>query len=394
MTARQIWYQVHKYVGLATLAFLIVAATTGMLLVFEKEADAALNADLYVVERGATRFDPAALAGRLEAAHPELRVVSMPSVVRSRESVLLTVAARVIAGRTAQPLGYDQVFMSPLDGSTLGTRATRPGLDQRHLLQGIYTLHVNLLAGTWGGRLMGAVGLLWLIESIVGFYLTLPGRRPFFAKWKSAWTVSWSGHWPRFLLRLHRASGLWVLILTLVFAYSSYAIGLYYEAFEPIVTAISPPARTPFEETAPPADGHAPGIGFAEALALAAARAGHDRLAWPAAKVSYVPERSMYGVMFSRSGREEYSGIGPITYYLDDRAGDLRFVDNPYADSTGAKVLRATYPIHSGEVGGTVTRWIVLGLGVVLLEMSLSGLVVWWSKRRLRQQGLAVAPRR
>ena len=393
MTARTLWYQVHKYIGLTSLAFLMVAATTGMLLVFEKETDAVLNADLYLVARGAARFDPPALAGRLEAAYPELRVVSMPSVVHDGESVLMTVAARETPGRTAQPLGYDQVFVSPLDGSTLGTRATRPGIDRRHLMQGIYTLHVDLFAGTWGGRLMGAIGLLWLVESLVGFYLTLPGKRPFFSKWKPAWTVSWSGHWPRFLLRLHRASGLWVLVLALVFAYSSFAIGLYYEAFEPIVTAVSPPAHTPFDEPAPAADGHAAGIGFAEALELASAQARKDHLAWPAAKVSYVPERSMYGVMFSRSGREEYNGIGPITYYLDDRAGERRFVDNPYTDSAGAKVLRATYPIHSGSVGGTVTRWIVLGLGVVLLEMSLSGLIVWWSKRRLRQAALAVGLR-
>ncbi len=393
MTARLFWYQVHKYVGLATLAFLVVAAATGILLVFEKETDAALNSDLFAVPAGAARFDPPALARRLEAAHPELHVISIPSVAHNGESVLLTVAERAAGHDAAQPLGYDQAFMSPLDGSTLGTRATRPGIGRRHLMQGIYTLHANLVAGTWGGRLMGTVGLLWLLESLVGFYLTLPGRRPFFAKWKPAWTLSWSGHWPRFLLRLHRASGLWVLVLTLVFAYSSFAIGLYYEAFEPIVTAISPPAGTPFDEQAPPGDGHAPGIGFADALELAGARAREDHLAWPAAKASYVPERSMYGVMFSRTGREEYSGIGPITYYLDDRSGDLRFVDNPYTDSGGAKILRATYPIHSGELAGTVTRWIVLALGIVLLEMSLSGLIIWWSKRTLRLQALAVASR-
>ena len=44
---RQFWMSVHRYLGLATLVFLFIAAVTGCFLCFDKKIDAALNPDLF-----------------------------------------------------------------------------------------------------------------------------------------------------------------------------------------------------------------------------------------------------------------------------------------------------------------------------------------------------------
>jgi uncharacterized iron-regulated membrane protein len=387
---RLVWYQVHKYLGLTALAFLMTAAITGVLLVYDKALDAALNPDLFTVAGHSPRMEPAALASRFESANPELRVIAVPAEVSPGGSILLTVAARNGAHALAAQPGYDQVFVKPTDGSILGTRRNGPGYGRRHWVQDIYTLHTTLFAGRWGGRLMGAIGLVWLVEAVVGLYLTLPRRGPFFAKWKSAWSISWRSQWPRLMLDLHRAPGLWAFIAMVALAYSSFGIGLYDEALQPLVSAVSPPRPSLFDTPPASPDWHSPTVGFARAITIATARARHDGLAWRPAVATYLPDRAMYGVMFTRSGRDEYSGLGPITYYLDDRTGASVLVDDVYADSTGAKVLRATYTIHSGQVGGNLTRWLVIALGILVVEMCVTGLLVWWRKRQRRRRAQVV----
>jgi uncharacterized iron-regulated membrane protein len=381
MSRYLLWFQIHKYTGLAVLAFLAIAAATGVILVFETELDATLNPDLFQVAAGAARLPPVELARQVEESLPTLQVIALPLHATEGRALILTVAPRQ-SGAIEADGPVDQVFVSPLDGSVLGTRKNEPGLDRRHIVRGIYALHTALLAGTWGGRLMGIVALLWLLESVVGIYLSLPKSGPILSKWMRSWQVQWRGQWLRYLNDLHRASGLWICAWVLAFAYSSIGIALYYEAYEPVVRFLSPPAASPFDTPPPVAERQPPAIGFGQALELGTSTARADGLSWPIAAVSYVPDRGLFGVVFTRSGREEYSGFGPITYFLDDRTGKRVYVDDPYRDSAGAKWLRVLYPIHSGQIAGTATIWITIIGGIVLFEIAVTGFVVWFGKRR------------
>ena len=113
-------------------------------------------------------------------------------------------------------------------------------------------------------------------------------------------------------------------------------------------------------------------------------KARRDDLAYPPATLQHFADRQLYGVGFTPTGADEYRGLGPISYLIDDRTGDLVFVDNPWTDSAGQKVLRALYPLHSGQVGGLATRLIVLVLGLATVEMAATGIFVWWKKRKAR----------
>jgi uncharacterized iron-regulated membrane protein len=41
--------------------------------------------------------------------------------------------------------------------------------------------------------------------------------------------------------------------------------------------------------------------------------------------------------------------------------------------------------LHSGQIGGWITEAIVFILGLSVMEMCVSGLIVWWKKRRPRK---------
>lgn len=230
---------------------------------------------------------------------------------------------------------------------------------------------------------MGISALGWLIGNVVGFYLTLPLTRPFWRRWKPIWTIDWSARLRRLLLDVHRASGLWLFVAVMVLAFTSVCMNFFDEAFTPVVEAVSPSRPSPFDKSAPDNPGPR-AINFEQARADALAAARHNRLDWLPAKESYLADRNLYGVMFTPFGFESYRDLGPISYYFNGTDGRLVYVDNPYADSTGRKLSRVLYPLHSGEIIGPVGVAIVFLLGLATAEICATGLYTWWKKRRSR----------
>jgi uncharacterized iron-regulated membrane protein len=373
---RQLWVMIHRYLGLATLAFLALAAITGCILCFSKPLDALLNADLFRRRAHAAPGDPVAAITRLEQSRPDLRVTAFPTRPPTGGNLQVSVEPRT----PDRPLGYDEVFVDPASGAVAGVREMGPGWDRRHLIEGVFQLHYTLLAGDWGRWLMGLCALSWFIGNFVGLYLTLPTRGPFLKAWWRVWTFRLKNPLPRLFLDLHRASGLWLLIGATVLAFTSTAMNFFDEAFTPAVQALSPAKASPFEEPAPPAAAR-PEIGFAAALRAGETSARLQHPGWRPAKVSYVAERNVYGVMLTRSGRESYRGLGPVSYWYDGRDGRFIYEDNPYTDSPGRKVSRSLYPLHTGQVAGAIGVAFIFIVGLATVEMSVTGAYVWWKKR-------------
>lgn len=377
---RQLFTAIHRYLGLATFGFLFIAAVTGCLLCVDTSIDAALNPDLFRVEATGATITPAEAVARLERARPDIVVTQFPLRTRVGRAIKAVVAPRV----PDRPLGFDQLFLDPRDGRIVGTRQSGPGWGRRHIMDGIFAFHYTLLAGTWGRWLMGVAALGWLIGNGVGLYLTLPVTRPFWRKWQRSWTINPGARLRFLLLDIHRASGLWLLIGVTVLAFTSVAMNFFEEATTPIAAALSPARPSPFDLPARMPTDNVPPVGFDTALARANAVARQNGLQWQPAVESYLPDRLLYGVMYTASGYEAYRGLGPVTYYVDGRDGHFVYADDPYHDSAGRQFSRALYPLHSGEVVGPIGAGIVFLLGLATAEMCVTGVYTWWKKRRSR----------
>jgi len=374
-TTHYLWVQVHRYVGLAVLAFLALAAATGCALVFRGDLDRVLNPDLYTAPSPGQPIAPTELVQRVMLAYPDLEVTAAPMQLRPGQSAVMQVEAR------NGPPGHDakDIFVDPATDAILGTREDRPGWDRQHLMRGIYFLHYTLLAGDFGRWFMGLIAIAWAVENIVGFYLTLPTSGPFWKRWTPIWKVNFKAKLPRVLLDLHRASGLWVFVGVLILSLTSVGLNFYSEMVDPLVMALSPPRPSPWDRPPPPPSGQA--LSYTAAADAAIGYARRDGLKLAPASVTFDKAHDLFGVAFTHSGRMEYSGLGPVDYYVDDHSGRLVYIDSPYADSGGRKLERSLYPLHSGQVFGLATRWLVMLLGVAILEMSVTGLIVWWKKR-------------
>jgi uncharacterized iron-regulated membrane protein len=378
---RAVLLQIHRYTGLGMLAFLAMASITGCVLVFRGPIDHALNRDLFEAPTTAASAEASiAAVSRWARANPDLQVLSFPLQPGTHRAIPLTVAAK--EGRPAP--AFDEVFIDPATGATIGARTAEPGIGRRHFVKGVADLHFDLVAGTPGRWFLGVVALAWFLSALAGFYLTLPERKPFWRTWWRTWQFRRSSKLPRLLLDLHRASALWLFPFVLILAATSVAMNFFGEAYAPAVTKLWPLEHDLFDSDPPPRDGAAPRLTLSEGFAAARAHAEQAGIAWQPATMLYLPDWNFYGVKFSPDGVLDYSNLGPVDYYVDADTGAYRHQVDPYSDSMGLKAIRVLYPLHSGEIFGVATVGLVFVLGLVTLLQSLTGVYIWWKKRASR----------
>ena len=383
---RQFWTKIHRWMGLTALAFLFIAGVTGCFLCFDKRIDAALNSDLFYRPAG-QGMAPWTVATRLQAERPDLVVTAFPLNPKADQNLRIEVQAR----EPDTPLGYNEVFVDPADGHVVGTRQIASGWDRRHIVEAIFQLHQNVLAGTIGRWLMGIAALLWLISNFVGLYLTFPAKKPFWPKWKKKFKIDTRAKTRRLMLEIHNASGLWLLIGASVLAYTSVAMNFFNEAFTPAVQAVSPARPSMFDIPAPATTAKSVRLDFEQALQRGIAVAKADKLTWRPAVERFNPDYGVYGITFTDNGVENYHRLGPVTYYIDASDGHFVESDDPYHDSFGRKLSRSLYPLHSGDVAGGFGIAIIFLLGLATAEMCVTGFYTWWKKRESKKPVRRVA---
>lgn len=378
---RGLLVRVHRTLGLFIAAFLILAGITGSALVYQAELDGWLNPDLWAIAATGPSLSPQTIADRVAAADERVTARWIPLEQRPTAAADVWVDWRAGADGAPATRAYDQMFVDPVGGQVRGTRAFGTGWPDRHsALPFVHRLHsALLLPGRWGAILLGVVGLAWLVDSVVGFALTLPRGAVSWRQWRLAWRVKRRTSVFRRTFDLHRAGGLWLWGLLIAMATSSVALTLPAEVAEPLVARVSPLTPEVWEGRAPQ-DGP-PALDFDQALARGTAAARAAGMSGPSSGLYYGPEASLYGVRF---GREEAAGVGQGWVYLDSATGAVLRVERPTDGTAGDVALRAQLPIHAGRIGGWPTRALAALLGLAIAALSLTGVMIWWRKRRAR----------
>ncbi len=378
MATKNVWLVLHRWFGIVTAVFLFIAAITGSILTARSSIDSWVNADLFTYTGAASeRLAPIDAVARYEAANPAIQVTNFPLSVDATENIVVSVAPK--PGEAA--LGFEEVFVDPSNGESVGTRSTGPGLSGRQIIPLILELHYALLIGDAGRIFMGFVALGWLISAGVGVYLTLPRKGPFLKNWKPAWTYSPKRSLPRQMLDIHRASALWLFPFLIILAFTSVTLNFFSEFWDPFATAIAPLEKSLFHLDAPYPEGAVPVLSYADALKLAEAKAVEAGMDWKPATMLYYQNWNLYGTTFSDTGDLNYKYLGPIYHYFDAATGEWVHEVNPYTDSAGLVMIRAVYPLHSGEVGGWFAVFVVFILGLATAEQCFTGIWLWLKKR-------------
>jgi len=413
---RAFWTLIHRYLGLLTAAFLFVSGVTGAIISWDHELDDVLNPHLMEAHTPGAVQSPLVLARQVEARYPQIRVSYLPMHVEPGASLALGVSPRYDAatGALTQP-GFNQVFVDPVSGAELGKRewgAVWPITRETFvsfLYRLHYTLHIPELWGIdrWGLWLMGGIAMLWMVDSFVGFYLTLPVRRrqaalafeagagagskpagkSWWRRWQPAWKVRWQGGASKLNFDLHRAFSLWTWGLLFILAFTAFSLNLYNEIFYPAISKVSQVTPTPFD-TRPMQDKQhliAPQVPFGDVARRAGAEA--QRRGWrdPVGGIYYSQEFGIYMVSLFQPGNDHGTGgVGPALLYYDGVDGKLLGDRQPWKGTAADIFVQAQFPLHSGRILGLPGRILISAMGVVVAMLSVTGVIIWWRKRASR----------
>lgn len=407
---------VHRWVGLGMAAFLFIAGLTGAVISWDHELDEWLNPHLVKAPAPGPMTGPAVapleLARLAEARHPQVQVTYVPLAVEPGHSLALFVEPRVDSdtGKLFTP-GFNQVFVDPATGDELGRRewgAVWP-ISQENFVSFLYVLHYSLHLPTWGGIdrwgvwLMGIVALLWTLDCFTGLFLTLPPAtarrqsspstplsraRAWCQRWLPAWKVRWRANAYKVNFDLHRAGSLWAWGLLLVLAFTAFSLNLYREVFFPAMSWVSDVTPSPSDLRTPaPLDRPMPpGVSYETILSLAEQEVKRRGWVEPAGAVGYDRSVGIYTVQFFEPEDEHGAGgVGPRALYLDGQDGHILGVREPWQGTAADIFVQAQFPVHSGRILGLPGRVLVSALGLVVAMLSITGVVIWWRKRRGRQ---------
>jgi uncharacterized iron-regulated membrane protein len=384
---RRFWVLLHRYAGLTLAGFLFLIGVTGSLLAFDIELERLISPQLFAQPRpDVPPLGLAALAERAEALVPAGRVAYF-YVGPDQVSVVMTPRKDPATGKTAE-LGFTHLFLDPWSGDELGRRRDgdiSEGLV--NLMPFIYKLHRELALGETGAWVLGIVALVWTLDGFVAFYLTLPVKfRGFWRRWKPSWLIKWPADFFRLNFDLHRAGGLWVWPLLLIFAWSSVLLDLrsvYDWATSAVLDYRSPVQEVmslqPHPTDTPRLDWRAAEAAGARLMEEQAASRGF-MLGRPVG-FGYSPEMGVFFYATESSLAIQKRGWS-TTLWLDGDTGELRTLFLPSGERIGNTMTSWLRAFHFADLFDFLPyRIFVCLLGLLVALLSVTGVYIWWRKR-------------
>jgi uncharacterized iron-regulated membrane protein len=410
--ARPVLTILHRWVGLVLAGFLVVTGLTGSLLAWFEELEAALSPSLMQVQApqpGVATLDPLALRERVVSSHAGIDVRYVPLTVAPGRSAWFFIepVPDPLTGQLPE-IGDEQVFVDPYTGAALGTR--QPGdLSQglKNLMTFVYRLHYSLALGSIGVLVLGVVSLLWMLDCLVGAWLTLPAHRKpgqwWLGRWSTAWRMRWTSGAYRFGFDLHRAGGLWTWAMLFVLAWSSVAFNLP-EVYGPAMRAFftHQPDESGLPKLATPRQ-H-PRIGWHEArdvgrriMAAEGERRGFTVQGETA--IAYDPARGSYKYVV-RSSLDLAERRGETRAVFDGDSGALLLLWLPTGAAAGDTLQTWISGLHTSAMWGVPMQVFVCIMGVVVVALSVTGWIIWarkrWARafaRARRRDAVGIGPR-
>ncbi len=386
---RKLFVWLHRWTGLLLAGFLIFQGLTGSLRAFDDHLERLITPQFYGAPKpGAAPLDLAGLAESAAVMVPQGQVNAV--YLGTDRAVAYFNPRKNPATGEPYDLGFDQFFLDPWSGKELGRRRAgdiRQGII--NLMPFIDKLHRNLALGSRGALLLGVVALCWTIDCFVGFYLTLPVViTDFWRRWQPSWLIKRGAGFFRLNFDLHRAGGLWLWPMLIVFAWSGVMFNLpfvYKKAMHSVLEYKPPgaaPKVTKHRVEKPQLDSRTAQATGEKLIAEQAASRGFA-VVQPIG-LYYEINNGLYGyvVQSSRDPGGQHAPRTSLTF--DGDSGSFVALVEPDLEKSGDKFDAWMVALHRADVFGLPYRIFVCALGLVIVMLSVTGICIWRMKRRAR----------
>ncbi len=363
-TLREVWFQLHWFVGITAGTLLALIGLTGAILAFEDEIVEAINPGVSSVPVEARPLlGRAQLMQAAQQAHPGARVASLSFKAEPGSSVSLRFAAPPGERRGLE------VHIHPYSGALL------PAVRGEAVFHFVDSLHRWLLLPRAPGRIvLGILALCLVGLALSGLYLRWPRKKD----WRSWLTFNTKLRGRSFLWALHAIAGTWALVAYLVVA----GTGIYW-SFDIVRGTLQDWAATP---PAQPREGKPARTG------RNAAGGGIDP-AWQGF-VARAPGWSNATIRLPERGGGAYQLTWVAQDAPHDRArnrmalgGDGALLkDERHAGmTTGQRALTTIRPLHTGTYFGLPGRIVMMLASLALPGFAVTGWMLYLGRRRQKR---------
>ncbi len=372
MTRRLIG-QIHLWIGLTLCLPLVLLGLTGSILVFEDELRAMFTRPPLAAIAGPTR-PVAEIVAAARATAPGYTATSYvaPSPANRLATVRLVPERRDAATMEALRVAVDPVSLEAFSR-------------QDDLLRQLFYLHSTLLMKNREGRqLIGWLGVAMLIMGISGLVNWWPRR----GQVRAAIAVNPRSRGFPLHRELHGAAGIWGLVVFITVSFGGVYMA-FPETVRTIVAAIFPArdlrAAANAVRVEPVKGARAIDIDAAIALARAGAPRAEPRFVLLPAR----PDRP-YRVALAEPGSDRHAPN--VTVLIDPWKARVIETFDPRQFSAGEIALAWQHALHAGEGLGWVWRILVFLSGFLPLLFAITGVSMWWRKRRTRSLAAVADP--
>jgi sulfite reductase (NADPH) flavoprotein alpha-component len=384
---KKFWFKLHFILGLAFGFILLVMATTGSLLSFEKEILKLLNSKSYVVSvpNDVKKAQAHKLIAALKKHIPDAKINAVTLSSNPTSSAVINIAS----SNPQQRKGINY-YINPYTCELL------PHIQGESFFKTVEDIHRRLMLGNVGKQLVGVSSIVLVILLFSGLYLYFPRlKRTFLA----SFTFSFKSKGRYFLHSIHSSIGLWVLPLYLVavltglyWSYDWYRQGLH------TVSGVPLPVKPTMNINK-----------SAQTLTLEQNK-NEPQLNKKKSNITADTQLSKAFKMFEIFLQKEYSSatirvpnkgsVYTISYFDEDiihsRARNQMQIDihswellkhERYENKPlNQKLISSMLPLHSGEYFGIIGQTLMFIASMLMPLFAITGLMLYLNRKRKRNK--------
>ncbi len=375
--------KIHLWLSVPFGIIITLICFSGAMLIFEPEITRAVRSDVYYVSEA--NGNPLPVGELMETVK-----ASLPDSVSITGVTIFDDSNRTYQVNLSKPRRAS-VFVDQYTGLITGK------YERLGFFGTMFKLHRWLLDSAnphgdgvkTGKLLVGISTLIFVIALVTGVIIWLPRARKKFAR---SLSISFSGGWPGFWKSLHVAGGMYALTFVLAMALTglTWSFGWYRTAFYAVCGVEHTPRNFAVAEAKGSSE-HGEGRRGARGEHGEGRRHGHNGeghrhsefgrwqqvydevkvLNPDAPQITIGPETASVTLGTTGNGR------AADRYTFNRRTGEVTLV-TPYADTVEADKLRGwIYSIHTGSLGGLLTRILWLLSALLGASLPLTGYYIW-----------------
>lgn len=356
--------KLHLWLGLSSGLIVFIVALTGSILVFEEEIDEFFNPEFYKVAAiGDHKLPVDGIVLDIQKQFQIKKIERIHSFYNPERSLIIT-------GTDAAK--KDQIFsVDPYTGKVL---ATIP--EKSRFFSVVLDLHRHLILGEFGKAITGISCLIFVFMLLSGLVLWWPKK---IKNLKQRLTVKWNASFKRVNWDFHSTFGFYTFLLLLTisltgltWSYKWFESGIYLLA-DGTIKKPSAKVENP-TKTDPKLDNFSFYQNIFSKTDSIYKYKGDVQIRMPSDTINSI-------MVIKLNIEKSIPNISSIAYF-DKYTGEIVKIKPYESFSTGDKVRRLIYPIHTGSIYGYPTKILAFLVCLFAVTLPITGLLIWLGRRK------------